>query len=434
MSLGSIAIKGATIITLDGDERIIDTGDIGIQGSEIVYVEEDGEAPAAETTIDGAECVALPGFVNAHTHLAMTLMRGFADDMRVQEWLEQKIWPTEERLEPDDVYWGAMLGIVEMIRSGTTCFNDMYWAFEETLKAVLESGIRACPSGVLIGVHPDAEAHLAAAVDFVQRCQEDGHERVVPLFGPHAPYTCPDAMLKRVLAKALELGVGIHIHISETEREVRESLAEHGKTPVERFRDLGLFEAHVVAPHCVHPTDSDIDVLAEHGVGVVHNPGSNMKLASGIAPVPEMQRRGVTVGLGTDGAASNNNLDMLEEARLAALLHKVNSGDPTVISAYEALAMATSESAKALGISDQVGSIEVGKRADVILIDLDRPHLSPRHNVVSHIAYAARASDVTTTIVHGEALMLDGKLTGLDEAEIMREASRRAERLVGCTA
>jgi len=429
--LGSIAIKNATILTFDADETVIEVGDIGIQGSEIVYVGEADGAPEAETTIDGDGCVALPGFVNAHTHLAMTLMRGFADDMRVQEWLEQKIWPTEARLEPDDVYWGAMLGIVEMIRSGTTCFNDMYWAFDETLRAVIESGMRACPSGVLIGVHPQAEEHLAAAIEFVRRCQEDSHERVVPMFGPHAPYTCPDAMLRRVLASARELGVGIHIHLSETREEVETSLREHGKTPVERFRDLGLFDVHVLAPHCVHPTDSDIDILAEHGVGVAHNPGSNMKLSSGIAPVPEMRARGVIVGIGTDGAASNNNLDMLEEARLAALLHKVNTGDPTVISAYEALAMATRESARALGIFDHVGSLEVGKRADVILIDLRQPHLSPRHNVVSHIVYAARASDVTATIVHGEALMVDGKLTRLDEQGIIAEASRRGERLVG---
>lgn len=428
--MGSIAIKNATIITFDPDERIIDVGDIGIAGSEIVYVGGADQAPEAETTIDGEGCVVLPGFVNAHTHLAMTLMRGFADDMRVQEWLEQKIWPTEERLEKDDVYWGAMLGIAEMIRSGTTCFNDMYWAFDETLRAVIESGIRACPSGVLIGVHPQAEEHLAQAIDFVRRCQEDGHERVVPMFGPHAPYTCPDAMLKRVLAQAHELGVGIHIHLSETKQEVEDSLREHGKTPVERVRDLGLFDVHVIAPHCVHPTDSDIDVLAEYGVGVAHNPGSNMKLGSGIAPVPEMRSRGVIVGIGTDGAASNNNLDMLEEARLAALLHKVNTGDPTVISAYEALAMATRESARALEIFDQVGSIEVGKRADVIVIDLKQPHLSPRHNPVSHIVYAARASDVTATIVHGELLLLDGKLTTLNEEEIIREASRRAARLV----
>jgi 5-methylthioadenosine/S-adenosylhomocysteine deaminase len=429
--LSSIAIRNATILTFDAAETIIEVGDIGIDGSEIVYVGRADGAPGAETTIDGDGCVALPGFVNAHTHLAMTLMRGFADDMRVQEWLEQKVWPTEERLERGDVYWGAMLGIVEMIRSGTTCFNDMYWAFDETLRAIVETGIRGCPSGVLIGVHPQAEQHLAQAIDFVRQCREDSHERVVPMFGPHAPYTCPDAMLRRVLAAAQELGVGIHIHISETKEEVEGSLREHGKTPVERFRDLGLFDVHVLAPHCVHPTESDIDVLAEYGVGIAHNPGSNMKLSSGIAPVPKMRSRGVIVGLGTDGAASNNNLDMLEEARLAALLHKVATGDPTVISAYEALAMATRESARALGIFDQVGSLEVGKKADIILIDLKRPHLSPRHNPVSHIVYAARASDVVTTIVHGEVLMRDGELTALDEEQIMREASRRAERLVG---
>ncbi|MGD8239281.1 MAG: amidohydrolase [Armatimonadota bacterium] len=428
--MAGIAIKNATVLTFDADETIIEVGDIGIEGSEIVYVGESGGAGRAEMTIDGGGCVALPGFVNAHTHLAMTLMRGFADDMRVQEWLEQMIWPTEERLQEGDVYWGAMLGIVEMIRSGTTCFNDMYWAFDETLRAVIESRIRACPSGVLIGVHPRAEEHLAQAIDFVRQCREDAHERVVPMFGPHAPYTCPDAMLKRVLAAAQELEAGIHIHISETEAEVEGSLREHGKTPVERFRDLGLFDVHVLAPHCVHPTDSDIDVLAEHRVGVAHNPGSNMKLASGIAPVPEMLRRGVIVGIGTDGAASNNNLDMLEEARLAALLHKVASGDPTVISAYEALAMATRESARALGIFHEVGSIEVGKRADVILVDLDQAHLTPRHNVVSHIVYAARASDVVTTIVHGDVLMRDRELTALDEGQIIREASRRAKRLV----
>lgn len=428
--MAQLSIENGTIVTFDADDTIIERGFIVADDGRIAAVGPGRPDVTAEEVIDAAGCVVIPGFVNAHTHLAMTLMRGFADDMRVREWLEQKIWPTEERLQPGDVYWGAMLGIAEMLRSGTTCFNDMYWAFEETTRAALEAGIRARPSGVLIGMLPRAEDDLKKAIEFVREYKSAGDGRIIPMFGPHAPYTCPDHMLTKVLDAARELDVGIHIHVSETRDEVQGSLAEHGKTPAQRLRDLGIFDVHVLAPHVVYPTDEDVSILADHGVGVAHCPGSNMKLASGIAPVPRMRERGVTVGIGTDGACSNNNLDMLEEVRLAALLHKVNSDDPTVINAYEALAMGTRESARALGIFDRVGSLEPGKRADIVIFDLRAPHLNPVHNPVSQIVYAARASDVKATIVDGQVLMLDGRLTTLDEEEVVSKANERADRLI----
>ena len=425
-----LRIENGTLLTFDARDTIIGRGTAVADDGRISAIGENVPDAPADETIDARGCVVLPGFVNAHTHLAMTLMRGFADDMRVGEWLERMIWPTEARLQEGDVYWGGMLGIAEMLLSGTTCFNDMYWAFEETTRAALESGIRACPSGVLIGMLPRAEDDLRKAIDFVREYRSAGGGRIIPMFGPHAPYTCPDDILRKVLDAARELDVAIHIHLSETADEVQRSLDEHGKTPPQRMRDLGLFDVHVLAPHVVHPTDADIDILAEHGVGVAHCPGSNMKLASGVSPVPRMRERGVVVGIGTDGACSNNNLDMLEEVRLAALLHKVSSDDPTVINAYEALSMGTRESARALGIFDQVGSLEVGKRADIAIFDLNAPHLNPPHNPVSHIVYAARASDVKATIVDGRVLMLDGQLTTMDPREVIAKANARARRLI----
>jgi 5-methylthioadenosine/S-adenosylhomocysteine deaminase len=368
--------------------------------------------------------------VNAHTHCAMTFRRGYADDMPLMPWLKERIWPFEMKLQPEDVYWGSMLGIAEMIRGGVTCFNDMYHYFEQAARAALDSGIRAHVSGVLLAVLPDAKERLEHAIQFAKEWHGRGDGRLVTMLGPHAPYTCPNHLLERVIEGARESGVGIHIHVSETRQEVQDSLKEFGQTPVARLREIGLLDVHpVLAAHCVHLTDSDIATLVDKKVGACHCPGSNMKLASGVAPVPRLLEAGAIVGLGTDGPASNNNLDMLEEARLAALLHKVAGEEPTLVTAPQALRMATRGSAQALGIDERVGQIKVGMKADLALLDFHQAHLYPPHDIISHLVYAARAGDVRTVFVNGRPLMIDQKLTTMDEDEIFQQVGERLERL-----
>jgi 5-methylthioadenosine/S-adenosylhomocysteine deaminase len=426
----TILIRNATVITLNDARDILPDTSILIRDGRIAALLSAGAAlPAADRIIDAAGHVALPGFVNAHTHAAMTLLRGYADDMELQPWLQEKIWPTEAKLQEADVYWGTQLAIAEMLRAGITCFNDMYFFHNAATRACEETGIRACISGVLLGFLPDPEAALAESKRFVIE-QKAKKNRVIPMLGPHAPYTCPEPLLQKAIAVAQETGVGIHIHLSETEPEIPDSIAAHGATPIAYMEKLGLFEVTpVLAAHCVWATDADIEILAQHRVGVAHNPGSNMKLASGTAPVTRMLAAGVPVALGTDGAASNNNLDILEEARLAALLAKLETRQPTAVSAYEALSMACRGGAEALGLGEEIGQITVGRQADIILVDMHQPHLWPPHDPVSHLVYAARAGDVRTVLVAGQPLLLAGALQTIDEEKVLVEAAACAARL-----
>jgi len=426
-----ILISGPTIVSV-GPHGLIKRGYLAIKGQRIAAL---GECPVppdlrSAETIEAEGMVMLPGLVNAHTHLAMTLMRGLADDMEVMEWLEKRIWPLEAKLTEEDCYWGGMLGAIEMLRGGTTCFNDMYYHFEVTTQVIVESGMRGCPSLVLLGFLPFSEQSLARAADLPDDWSAKREGRVVPMLGPHAAYSCNERYLAEVVNVAKKKGMGIHIHLSESRKEVEESLREFGKTPIARVAEVGLFECPTLAAHCVHVTPEDIQILSRFGVGVSHNPGSNLKLASGFAPVLEMIRQGVTVGLGTDGAASNNNLDMFEEMRLAALLPKATSGDPTALRAFQALEMATLGSARALGLDKEIGSLEVGKKADIVLVDFRRPHLVPCFDVVSDIVYSARADDVHTVIVDGKVVLKERRFTKLDEEEILSKASQRAHSLV----
>jgi len=430
-----LEIRGAQLLTMVPGQGPVPDGLIAIEDGLIAYAGPAGAFLAPVTppdeVLDASGCVAIPGLINAHTHCAMTLLRGWADDMDLRPWLEQMIWPIEMKLTPEDVYWGVMLGAAEMMRGGVTCFNDMYHHFEAGTQAAIDSGIRACPSGVLLGFLPSAEDDLRKALEFTAGLARENHTRIHPMLGPHAPYTCPDHLLQKVAEGAAEQGIAVHIHLAETELEVRESITAHGASPVKHLDDLGLFEVPVNAAHCVWLSDEDIDLLAARRVGVVHCPGSNMKLASGVAPVPKLLERGAIVGLGTDGAASNNNLDLLEEVRLAALLHKVSSHDPKTVTAESALALATRGSATALGLADRIGTLEPGKRADIAIFDLSAPHLAPGHHTVSDLVYSARAGDVRHTIVEGVVVMKDRQFTRLDEVRIIAEARDRARRLVG---
>ncbi|MBI2301519.1 MAG: amidohydrolase, partial [Armatimonadetes bacterium] len=366
--MADLRIVGGTVLTMDPDQRVLQGAEVGVAGGRIEYLGPQRDMVPGEV-VDASGCVVMPGLVNAHTHAAMTLMRSYADDMPLQAWLETRIWPLEAHLTADDVYWGTQLGAVEMLRAGVTCFQDMYWHAEAATRGGLEAGMRVCPSGVLIGVHPSAEGMFGEAVEFVDRCLAEDHPRCHIRFGPHAPYTVPDAYLERVIAAAAERDVPVHIHLSETLHEVEGSLAQHGERPVVHMQRVGLFDVACCAAHCVHLDADEVGILAERRVGVLASHTSNLKLGAGVMPLPDLHAAGAVIGLGTDGPASNNNLDVLEEARLAALIHKGVRHDPTTITAAEALAMATWGGAEAVGIP-QLGRLIEGWRADLICLDL----------------------------------------------------------------
>lgn len=430
--MSRLHLHHVTAVTLDDDQRVLEHAALVIEDARIVYVGPQATAPtpaAEDEVIDAAGMVAMPGLINGHTHLAMTLFRGAADDLPLMTWLQEKIWPVEAHLTRDDVYWASLLGIAEQLRAGVTTFADMYWHVEAVADAVRDSGIRAALAGVVIGIVPDAAGLLANAIARVTALKAEGHPRITPLFGPHAPYTVPASMLRQVVDAAAALGVGIHTHLSETVGEVEASVGEHGVPPIAYMEQVGLFAVPVAAAHVVHTDAREREILAQRGVGVIHCPSSNMKLGSGIAPIPDYVQRGITVGLGTDGAGSNNTLDVLREVRAAALLHKVG-GDATVLPAPQALALATRGNARAFGLTE-VGALQVGFLADVVLYDFAKPHLTPggAARTVSHLAYAAYASDVDTVIVHGRVLMRGRQLLTLDEQRIYGQIADIARRL-----
>lgn len=431
--MNGLLIKDALLIPLDGAEREHPwlRGDIFVEGQEIKEI---GPGLADKykncQVLEGKDKIALPGLVNCHTHAAMTLLRGYADDLPLMEWLSQKIWPREAHLTEEDIYWGTMLSILEMIKSGTTAFADMYFYMDQVARAVEETGIRAVLARGMIGTVDKADLALKENREFVKNWNGKAEGRISCLLGPHAPYTCPPEYLKEVMALSDELGVGLHIHLAETEDEVRQIEEKYGQRPVQLMDSLGLFEKRpVLAAHCVHLSPEEREILVRNRVGIAHNPESNMKLASGIAPLPQLLREGALVGLGTDGASSNNNLDLLEEMRTCALLHKVSSLDSTVLPALTVLEMAARNGSKVIGLQG-LGSLEPGKKADLILLDLNKPHLVPLHNPVANIVYAAQSSDISTVIINGKVVMKDRVVLTIDEERVLFEGEKRARDLV----
>ncbi len=423
-------LHNISIIPMDGASQIIEKGHIVIENDVITAIGS-GETQTAgyDKVIEGQNKVVLPGFINTHTHAAMTLLRGYADDLPLMEWLETKIWPLEDRLTPDDIYWGTMLAMVEMIKSGTTTFADMYFSMDQVAQAVDRSGMRACLSRGMIGAGPMSEQAITDSIELVKKWHNQGDGRISIMLGPHAPYTCPPDYLSRVADLAADLGVGVHIHVAETLGEVADMAAQYGKTPVALLKDAELFRNHVLAAHCVHLSEEDIAILAENGAAVAHNPESNMKLASGIAPIPKLLAAGIPVALGTDGASSNNDLDMMQEMRTCALLHKVSTMDPTVLPAYKALEMATVNGAQALGLSSQIGKLQKGYKADMIIINLHAAHQIPRYDITANLVYSGQASDVETVIINGRIIMENRQFITLDQEEVMMQAQRIAARL-----
>lgn len=418
-------IKNAEIITAKDTDKYY----IGILDDTIQVISKELPQDYEEANVIDAEGkIAVPGMVNTHTHAAMTLLRSYADDMVLMDWLQNKIWPAEDGLTDDDIYWGTMLSIAEMLKSGTTCFADMYFAMDRVADAVAQTGIRAVLSRGLTGFSDENYAKLEENAALYKERHNSADGRIHIMLGPHAPYTCSVEYLKKVIAKAKQLGCEIHMHLSETKGEVEDCIKEHGISPIKLMDSLGMFECGTLAAHCVHVDEDDLAIMAAKNVRVAHNPQSNLKLASGIAPVPAMLKHGINVGLGTDGTSSNNNLDMLEECRLAAMLHKNMSGDPEILPAQQALAMATSEGAKALGFKN-TGKIEAGQKADIVLYSMDKPYWHPRHDRTSLFVYAANAADADTVFINGKLLMQNGEMLYMDLEKIYAEADMRARRL-----
>ena len=440
MTKADLILKNAIVLTMDRDFHQYDPGALAVKGTSILAVGEEKDIMAEYTSESVVDCggkVLMPGLVNAHTHVPMNLLRGLADDLRLDVWLMGYMMPVErEFVSPDFVRLGTQLACAEMIKSGVTTFADMYYFEEDIAKTTAEIGMRAlCAQSILKFPTPDAqfyEQSLEMSRDYISRWKN--HDLIIPSIAPHAPYTCPPEILKASTALALEFDVPLHTHISETAIEVENMRKEQGMPVVPYVKKLNLFDAKVLAAHCVHVDDGEIRTMQHFGVGVAHNPSSNLKLASGVAPIKRMLDLGLNVGIGTDGAASNNDLDMFEEIRLASFLQKGISGDPTTLPARQALLMGTRLGAQAMHIGHLTGSLETGKCADLILVDLTPLHNSPqfKHNIqgtYAQIVYAAKASDVTDVMVNGKWLMQKRQLLHLDENEILRHSQDYARRI-----
>ena len=427
-----LLLTGGTVVTVDSLGRVISDGAVAIDGSVIVSVGSSAEVASGVNAIeivDTSGQIVMPGLVNTHTHAPMVMYRGLADDLALMEWLEQYIFPAEAKtVTPEFVRVGTALAALEMIRSGTTTFVDSYYFEEVIAEVVAESGLRAVLGQAVIGFpSPDAAAPdeaLTRAEAFIQAWR--GHELINPAVAPHAMYTLDESALMAARNLALRYEVPILIHLAETENELNIAREQYGQTPTGYLESIGFLGPAVVAAHGVWVSEADIEILKRHGVGVSHNPESNMKLASGVAPVSRYLAAGVDLGLGTDGAASNNDLDMFEAMRFASLLHKLHERDSRAVSAKASLAMATIGGARGIGLGDEVGSLEPGKRADLVVVSMAAPRQTPLYDPVSHLVYTTRGDDVRMTIVHGRILMRDGHVLTLDETMILEEARQLA--------
>ena len=423
--MSTLRITGGRVL---GPDMRVERGDVLLDrdAGEIVEI---GDVPAGDEELDASGGLVMPGLVNAHCHVAMTLLRGYADDKPLDAWLREDVWPVEAELEPEDVRAGAELGVLEMIRSGTTAFADMYFHMPEIAAAVETGGLRARLGHGIVTVGKDDEDAWGDVEESLQVAADlAAHERISTAFMPHSLTTVGEEYVRDGIERARDLDVPIHYHANETREEVDPIVEERGARPLEYARDLGMLGEGDFLAHGVHLDDREIDLLAESDAAVVHCPASNMKLASGAAPVQRLLDAGATVGIGTDGAASNNDLDVFDELRDAAMLGKLATGDASAVPAEAAVRMATRGSADAIGIES--GRLEPGANADVIVLDLEAAHLTPEHDLVSHLAYAARGSDVRHTVCDGRVLMRDREVLTLDVERVREEAQERAAAVV----
>jgi len=431
-----LIVTGDYVVSMDVAGTVIENGAVAIDDSLILAVGPANEILAgysAAQTINGQGRIVMPGLINGHSHAAMTLLRGVADDLALMDWLNNYIFPAEvEFVDSEFVRIGTELACWEMIRGGTTTFVDMYYYPDTIAEVVTDCGMRAMISATVIDQRsPDAENandSIKKGSGFIERWQGK-NERITPIFGPHANYTLNADQLKATREAAMRYGVPISIHVSESPFELQYSQDTYGMPSIELYESIGFFEGPTIAAHVVWPTKEEIPILAERKVGVIHNPTSNMKIASGISPVTEMLDAGVRLGLGTDGAASNNDLDLWEEMRLASLLQKVDRMNPEVMSATTVLTMATRGGATAIGLGETIGSLEVGKRADLIQVAFDDVHHVPTYDVISHLVFVTDEQDVASVIVDGKVLMLDGEMLTIDTDRVAAEATALAARI-----
>src|SRR6185436_11982837 len=431
-----LLVLGGTIVTMDQSRRVIEDGGIAVAQGRIVAIGPRAEIESRYTSrqrVVATGKVITPGLINGHTHVPMVLFRGLADDLDLQEWLTKYIFPAEAKNVTEDfVRVGARLGLAEMIRGGTTTYCDMYYFEDAIAEETSKAGVRGVLGETVIDFPVADNKTNAEAMTYVEKfvSRWKGNDLIVPAIAPHAPYTVSEDHLKAVRAFSDRTGAAIVTHVSETKRELDDSIKAKGASPVAYLERIGFLSERVIAAHMVWPQGSDIEILKKRRVGVVHNPQSNMKLASGVAPVPKMMEQGVLLGLGTDGAASNNDLNMWEEMDTVAKLHKVFSGDPKVISAQEAFELATIRGAAALHLEKEIGSLETGKRADFLLIERDALNQIPLYNIYSDLVYSTKASDVDSVIINGRVVMQNRKLLTLNEVAIKREAAVFREKII----
>lgn len=428
MQTADYIIQADYIITMNNDLTVIRNSALAIQGNKIADIGSPDDITkkySSKNIIDGKNTAVIPGLINTHTHAAMVYFRGMADDLPLKEWLEEHIWPAENKwLSPEFVSDATELACLEMLKAGITTYNDMYFFEDAASKAAKKIGMRAVLGAGIVDFPTvagnSADEYLNKAERFIKEWQGDA--LIVPCIAPHSAYACSPETLKKVKELADKYNVMIHTHLSETKWEVEEIKGKYGLTPVEHLKKIGLLDENIIAAHCVWVGEKDIEAIAKHKAGVSHCIESNLKLSSGIAPVPEMLKAGVKVSLGTDGAASNNDLNILSEMSTAAKVHKAVSNDPTVLNAKKALLMATKWGADALGLGGLTGSLEKGKAADIAIINLNKPHLMPLYDIYSHMVYSARASDVEAVFVNGKLVVENGRLSTADENEITAKA------------
>ena len=422
-------ITNSYVLDMVEDAPNIKKADILINDNIIEKVEENIKLDGEYEKLNARGMLIMPGLVNTHSHAAMSIFRGYKDDRMLMDWLENAIFPVEEKLEPEDIYWNAYLSCLEMIKSGTTTCNDMYFGMDKTIQAMEETGIRGVVSWCI--TDDSIKDKPEKTREFVGKYNNNPDSRIKVLVSAHAPYTCNPETIKLCVDLAKELNTGIHIHLAETQDEARIVNDRYEKSSTEYLADLDVFDVPVILAHGIYISDSDIELMKEKNMrgGISHNPISNCKLSSGICDVVKLRKNGFNVGLGTDGIGSTTTLDMFEEMKTAAYLQKVNTMIPTAITAYDILKMATIEGAKVLGLENQIGTIEVGKKADLIFIKTDKIHLQPENDVCSNIVYSANGSDVELVMIDGKIIMQHRKMTNLDEKEVIRHVKKIAKRL-----
>ena len=419
-------IKNAVLLDMVGDKPNAHKTDILLEDNKISKIEEKIEEDDCDI-IDAKEMVVMPGFINTHTHLAMSIFRGYKDDQKLMDWLENAIFPVEDQLRPDDIYWNSFLSCIELIKTGTTTFNDMYFRMDKTIEAVEQSGLR----GVIAWSITDTSIK-----DKITRTREY-HEKynyenskIKIYVSPHAPYSCSPKTIELCVDLAKELNTGLHIHLSETLQEEKIIKERYGKSGTEYLNDMHVFDVPVVLAHGIYISDSDLEILKNIKGGISHNPISNCKLSSGICDVIKLRKNNINVGIGTDGIGSTTTLDMFEEMKTAAYLQKINTMEPTSINAYEILKMATIEGARVLGLDDEIGTIEVGKKADLIFINTNKTHLYPENDLCSNLVYSANGADVDTVIIDGKIIMKNRKLLHINEKHVKKNIAKVVKRLL----